>query len=132
VDGEGGCIGSAGGGGWVTMPDIPFSRIDPRTSEVTEQHIGAGGDCLEPRGGVRLAPERGRGRCLADHAIAREAAEPRRDTTPTTAGERTPPRGRPAQPVAFERCLARCRATLARLPQVDMSHQRRRPVGDVS
>lgn len=46
VPGEGGCIAAGAGGVWVTMPDNPFSRIDPATNTVTEQYYGDGGDCI--------------------------------------------------------------------------------------
>ena len=44
--GSGGCIATGLGAVWVTIPNIPFTRIDAKTSAVTEQFHGPGGDCL--------------------------------------------------------------------------------------
>lgn len=44
--GEGGCIDTGLGAVWVTIPDIPFTRIDAKTGAVTDQFHGSGGDCL--------------------------------------------------------------------------------------
>ena len=46
VPGEGGCIAAGVGGVWVTMPDTPFSKIDPGSNTVVAQYTGAGGDCI--------------------------------------------------------------------------------------
>jgi virginiamycin B lyase len=46
VPGAGGCIAAGAGGVWVTMPDHPFSRIDPASNTVAEQYDGPGGDCI--------------------------------------------------------------------------------------
>jgi streptogramin lyase len=46
IPGDGGCIITGGGSVWVTMPDTPISRIDPKTNAVTERFTGEGGDCI--------------------------------------------------------------------------------------
>ena len=46
VPGDGGCIAAGVGGVWVTMPDNPFSKIDPGSNAVVAQYTGVGGDCI--------------------------------------------------------------------------------------
>ena len=43
---DAGCIGAGLGAAWVTIPDLPLTRVDGKTNTVTEQFSGAGGDCL--------------------------------------------------------------------------------------
>ena len=46
IPGPGGDIGSGEGSIWVTMHDVPLTRIDPESNKVTEQWVGPGGDSL--------------------------------------------------------------------------------------
>ena len=46
VPGEGGCIATGLGSVWVTMPQTPVLRIDPKSNKVIERWTGAGGDCI--------------------------------------------------------------------------------------
>ena len=46
VPGEGGCIATGLGSVWVSMPDTPVLRIDPKSNEVIERWTGGGGDCI--------------------------------------------------------------------------------------
>ncbi len=41
-----GCIGAGLGSSWVTVPDLPLTRVDATSMSVTEQFSGPGGDCL--------------------------------------------------------------------------------------
>lgn len=44
--GPGGNIAVGEGAVWVTAINIPLTRIDPATNEVTVQYVGKGGDAL--------------------------------------------------------------------------------------
>jgi YVTN family beta-propeller protein len=44
--GEGGCIATGLGAAWVTLPGAPLTRVDAASGAVTDQFVGAGGDCL--------------------------------------------------------------------------------------
>ena len=46
VPGEGGCIATGLGSVWVTMPETPVLRIDPKSNKVIERWTGGGGDCI--------------------------------------------------------------------------------------
>jgi virginiamycin B lyase len=46
LPGNGGCIAVGEGAVWVTMPNVPVSRIDPATNQVTDRYRGDGGDCI--------------------------------------------------------------------------------------
>ena len=46
VPGEGGCIATGLGSIWVTMPQTPMLRIDPKSNKVIERWTGGGGDCI--------------------------------------------------------------------------------------
>ncbi len=46
IPGGGGDISTGGGSVWVTVFEIPLSRIDPETNKVTHQFAGPGGDAL--------------------------------------------------------------------------------------
>jgi len=46
VPGEGGCIATGLGSVWVTMPQTPVLRIDPKSNKVIERWTGGGGDCI--------------------------------------------------------------------------------------
>ena len=46
IPGPGGDIASGGGSVWVTMHDVPLTRIDPETNKVVQQWVGPGGDSL--------------------------------------------------------------------------------------
>lgn len=46
VPGPGGDIASGDGSVWVTMHDVPLTRIDPETNKVVRQWLGPGGDSL--------------------------------------------------------------------------------------
>ena len=46
VPGEGGCIATGLGSIWVTMPQTPVLRIDPKSNKVIERWTGGGGDCI--------------------------------------------------------------------------------------
>lgn len=41
-----GCIGAGLDAAWVTVPNLPLTRVDARSGSVTEQFSGPGGDCL--------------------------------------------------------------------------------------
>jgi virginiamycin B lyase len=46
IPGPGGDIASGEGSIWVTMHDVPLTRIDPETNKVMQQWVGPGGDSL--------------------------------------------------------------------------------------
>lgn len=46
IPGGGGEISAAGGSVWVTVFQIPISRIDPKAEKVTHQYAGPGGDAI--------------------------------------------------------------------------------------
>ncbi len=46
VPGEGGEISAGGGAVWVTMFQIPITRINAKTNKVTHQNAGPGGDAI--------------------------------------------------------------------------------------
>jgi virginiamycin B lyase len=46
LTGDGGCIAVGEGAVWVTMPNVPVSRIDPATNQVSDRYTGDGGDCI--------------------------------------------------------------------------------------
>ncbi len=46
IPGGGGEISAGGGAVWVTVFQIPISRIDPVTNKVSSQYAGAGGDAI--------------------------------------------------------------------------------------
>ena len=46
IPGGGGEISAGGGAVWVTVFQIPISRIDPVTNKVSSQYAGAGGDSI--------------------------------------------------------------------------------------
>ncbi len=46
VPGGGGEISAAGGSVWITVFQIPISRIDAKTDKVTHQYAGPGGDAI--------------------------------------------------------------------------------------
>ena len=46
VPGGGGEISAGGGAVWVTVFQIPISRIDAKTDKVTQQYAGPGGDAI--------------------------------------------------------------------------------------
>lgn len=46
VPGGGGEISAGGGGVWLTVFQIPISRIDAKTDKVTHQYAGPGGDAI--------------------------------------------------------------------------------------
>lgn len=46
IPGGGGEISAGGGAVWVTVFQIPISRIDAKTNKVTHQYAGAGGDAI--------------------------------------------------------------------------------------
>ena len=41
-----GCIAAGLGAAWVTIPDVPLTRIDDALNAVTERFTGPGGDCI--------------------------------------------------------------------------------------
>ena len=46
IPGDGGEISAGGGAVWITVFQIPISRIDPKTHKVTHQYAGPGGDAI--------------------------------------------------------------------------------------
>jgi virginiamycin B lyase len=46
IPGGGGEISAGGGAVWITVFQIPISRIDPKTDKVTHQYAGPGGDAI--------------------------------------------------------------------------------------
>lgn len=46
IPGPGGDIAAGEGSVWVTMHDVPLTRIDPESNKVVQQWIGPGGDSL--------------------------------------------------------------------------------------
>ena len=46
IPGGGGEISAAGGSVWVTVFQIPITRIDPKTDKVSHQYAGPGGDAI--------------------------------------------------------------------------------------
>lgn len=46
IPGGGGEISAGGGAVWITVFQIPISRIDPKTEKVTHQYTGPGGDAI--------------------------------------------------------------------------------------
>jgi YVTN family beta-propeller protein len=46
IPGTGGEISAGGGAVWLTVFQIPITRIDARTNKVTHQYAGAGGDAI--------------------------------------------------------------------------------------
>jgi virginiamycin B lyase len=46
IPGPGGDIASGAGSVWVTMHDVPLTRIDPESNKVAQQWVGPGGDSL--------------------------------------------------------------------------------------
>ncbi|MCC6538576.1 MAG: hypothetical protein IT162_13555 [Bryobacterales bacterium] len=46
IPGTGGEISAGGGSVWITVFQIPISRIDARTNQVTHQYAGPGGDAI--------------------------------------------------------------------------------------
>lgn len=46
IPGPGGDIATGEGSVWVTMHDVPLTRIDPESNKVVQQWVGPGGDSL--------------------------------------------------------------------------------------
>ena len=46
LPGGGGEISAGGGAVWITMFQIPITRIDAKTNKVTHQYAGPGGDAI--------------------------------------------------------------------------------------